>query len=141
MPTIPGSRTGVADADVLRIVQRSWQFNHLNRVFGVLELRNGRFSQVIEARQSVMNSLVPAILADVRHQEVDISAMEPIEARTFTNWSVSGFGAMDTGEQPAEAKPAGQGNVIFSDRFRRGSGGPPVRRGDPARRNNPTKEN
>jgi hypothetical protein len=131
----------VVETDLLAIVQRSWQHNVANRVFGLLEFRNGRFSQVIEAEVGVMNGLMPAILSDARHEMIDLTAVEQIRERTFTQWMVTGFDDLDITQHATGPGPAQSSNVIFVDRFgARGRGRRGVVRGD-AVRNDPNGEN
>jgi len=107
------------DRDQIRsIAQESWHYNLTNRVFGLLEFRNGRFSQVIEARLPVINEIVPMILADARHHMIDISAFESIKAPTFSTWSFTGFDDLDLEAHAGRIDPAEHSNVIFVDRFK-----------------------
>ena len=111
--------TSVASgASLLAMVRSSWKFNHANRVFGVLEYRDGGFSQVIEATRGVMNGLVPDILSDPRHTRIELSAYEVIEARTFGSWSVIGFEEFELGHEVEPKELPTGSNVIYSDRFR-----------------------
>ena len=130
------------DQDQLRtIAQVSWQYNLTHKVFGLLEFRNGRFSQVIEGRLSIMNKLIPAILADARHGMIDISAFERIEARTFSTWSFTGFDDLDLEAHAGRIDGAEHSNVIFVDRFKERASVKPAASRNRDRREEPKSEN
>ena len=121
---------GATDKDLLAIVQRSWQYNLVNKVNGLLELRSGRFQQMIEAPRLVMVSLIPRILSDARHTSIDITAIEDVGARSFDNWSVQGFEACGF-VAPEDTQPVpvtdSHGNVVFTDVFHRNGARPSPR--------------
>lgn len=71
------------------ILTASLEHNKLHGITGVLCQGQGFFLQVLEGDRSAVNRLYGRILADKRHQDVEILLMEEITERSFGNWSMA----------------------------------------------------
>jgi hypothetical protein len=49
----------------------------------------GLFIQVLEGERSTVNRLYNTIIKDKRHHDVELVAIEEIDARKFPNWSMA----------------------------------------------------
>ncbi len=70
-------------------------------VTGMLLYADQQFIQTLEGRQDDVDATMKRILADARHQKVDITLVEDIESRTFEGWAM-GFKPL-TQESAAES--------------------------------------
>ena len=57
-------------------------------ITGVLCLGSGLYMQVLEGERSEVNALFAKIMADKRHQSVEILSLEEITARRYGQWSM-----------------------------------------------------
>lgn len=62
--------------------------NDARHVSGMLLYMDGCFFQVLEGERAILDRLFEKISKDVRHHHVMKLIMEPIEARTFGNWTM-----------------------------------------------------
>jgi hypothetical protein len=63
--------------------------NKANGITGVLCQGSGLYMQILEGQRSVINALLCRIMADKRHQAVELLAMEEISQRRFGQWSMA----------------------------------------------------
>ena len=63
--------------------------NKKTDITGVLCQGSGIFLQVIEGQRSAINALFSRIMADTRHNNVEILSMEEIEQRRYGQWSMA----------------------------------------------------
>ena len=88
---ISGPREAVSDA-IRQILESSQRNNEPVGVTGALMFNSGCFAQVLEGKREVIESTFERIQQDDRHGDVSLLAFEPIEERTFGNWSMSFVG-------------------------------------------------
>lgn len=82
---------GVSDKDLAQIVHASWRNNWRFGITGWLCLDGCRFEQVMEGEAETLSYLVAAILADGRHEAIDVEGFSVIEARSHDCWTFEGF--------------------------------------------------
>ncbi|WP_424933599.1 BLUF domain-containing protein [Amaricoccus macauensis] len=81
----------VPGAALARVERQSSAHNRDNDLTGELHLLNGQFRQDIEGPRSLLLPLAARILADPRHESIEIESFGPIEERRFRNWRTFGF--------------------------------------------------
>ena len=76
--------------EILAIVRKSKSHNTEQGITGVLCLcfTQGIFLQVLEGGRSAVNRLYNTIVADKRHQQVELLSYEEIAQRRFSGWSM-----------------------------------------------------
>jgi blue light- and temperature-responsive anti-repressor len=84
-------------AEIDGILEKSRHNNDKVGVTGALMFNAGIFAQVLEGSQSAIEATFERIQRDPRHGEVTLLEFVPIEARTFSNWSMAYIGQADTG--------------------------------------------
>lgn len=77
--------------EIVNIVKSSTSKNKKWSVTGVLFLENDHFFQTIEGRQSDVEHVYKTIKRDNRHSDIVELVNQPIDARTFDNWSLEAF--------------------------------------------------
>jgi hypothetical protein len=83
-------------AEQLRaLLEQSREKNLRLHITGMLLYRDGNFMQLLEGEESVVRSLYQAIVADVRHCNVNTLIEGPVPARQFSDWSM-GFQDLKT---------------------------------------------
>jgi hypothetical protein len=82
--------------ELIVILMQARALNERHQVTGALVYGNGQFMQLIEGEASVIRNLYERIAGDPRHQHVFKLADQPIERRSFAEWS------MAFGQPPAE---------------------------------------
>lgn len=75
-------------ADLDEILQISRTNNAALGVTGILLYEKGSFFQVIEGEADTIDQLFQKLLGDTRHENVTMIISEPIEERTFGDWSM-----------------------------------------------------
>jgi hypothetical protein len=63
--------------------------NSKNEITGMLLYQDGTFFQVLEGDREVVEKLLQKIAADKRHERVTKIILEPIEQRSFAQWTMS----------------------------------------------------
>jgi len=77
------------DQDALVAILRKSKANNPSQgVTGVLCYSGGIFLQVLEGGRSAVNQLYARIVADPRHQQVELLSYEEIGERRFAGWSM-----------------------------------------------------
>ncbi|WP_166264159.1 BLUF domain-containing protein [Marinobacter caseinilyticus] len=76
------------EPNVARILLTSRRNNPKKGLVGGLYYGNGCFFQYLEGEAEAVHAVYETIKRDSRHKEVKTLIEEPLEARTFTNWSM-----------------------------------------------------
>jgi hypothetical protein len=71
------------------ILESARVHNRVAGITGVLCQGQGLFIQVLEGERSTVNRLYNTIIKDKRHHDVELVAIEEIQARKFPNWSMA----------------------------------------------------
>lgn len=71
------------------ILSCSSQFNKQENITGALCQGTGLYMQVLEGQRAKVNQLFAKIMADKRHQHIEILSMEDITQRDFGLWSMA----------------------------------------------------
>jgi hypothetical protein len=79
---------GTEPETLTAILRRSKAHNPEVGVTGVLCFSEGIFLQVLEGGRSAVNALYNRIVADPRHQQVELLSYEEIRERRFAGWSM-----------------------------------------------------
>lgn len=77
----------------LKIVEVTVRNNRDMKISGQLRYHDGWFEQVMEGDVGPISLLSAKILADPRHEAIDIRTMKEIAHREHTFWAISGFGS------------------------------------------------
>ena len=90
--------------DIARIVHASWHNNRRLGITGWLTFDGSCFEQVMEGRAEAISYLAASILADERHQSIDVKAFRLIESRSHDRWVFEGFDtALQAANMPLES--------------------------------------
>lgn len=81
------------EREVAAILEASRRNNPRADVTGALMFNAGCFGQVLEGPQPAVEATFERIQNDLRHGDVTLLALEPIEARSFPDWSMAYVGA------------------------------------------------
>lgn len=110
--------------DLARIVHASWRNNAQFGITGRLTFDGTGFEQVMEGPAEAVAHLAASILADDRHEAIDVKGFGLISARRHDRWEFAGF---DDALQILDLPPDDRDltNVLNPDfgRARRCSGG------------------
>lgn len=82
------------DAELLEILNKSWENNARNQVTGMLLYRARFFVQVLEGDEEAIENTFINILADRRHNHVFTVYTNDIQTRMFPTWTM-GFNKLD----------------------------------------------
>lgn len=78
-----------------KIVSKSVANNHACGVTGVLLQMDGRFIQVVEGDDPVVDGLFKKIRCDARHRNIEVLFDNHVSARGFPDWSMRGLAIQD----------------------------------------------
>ena len=81
-----GPQTGTVTASILSTAQ---SHNRQHGISGVLCQGRGLYLQILEGERSAVHRLYSRIVADRRHSEVEMLALEEITERRFAGWSMA----------------------------------------------------
>lgn len=81
-----GPQTTTVTASILSTAQKH---NRLNGITGVLCQGRGLYLQVLEGERSAVNRLYARLVADSRHQDVEMLHLEEITQRRYADWSMA----------------------------------------------------
>ena len=81
-----GPQTSTVTARILATAQEQ---NRLNNITGLLCQGQGLYLQVLEGERAAVNRLYARLLADTRHQDVQILHLEEIRQRRYPAWSMA----------------------------------------------------
>ena len=82
---------GVPAAALLRLARQCFSFNVGHNLTGQLHVGGGRFSYVVEGDSRIVQSLAARILADPRHESIEIRAFHRIAVRVHAIWTLTGL--------------------------------------------------
>ena len=71
------------------ILETSSVNNKESQITGVLCQGSGIYMQVLEGERSVINALFSRIMADKRHNTIELLSIEEIEQRRYGQWSMA----------------------------------------------------
>lgn len=74
--------------DLRRILENAAIHNEKHGISGILCYSGGAFLQAIEGRRLAVNQLYNKIVKDDRHTDTEILMCEPIEVRSFIDWTM-----------------------------------------------------
>jgi hypothetical protein len=81
-----GPQTTTVTASILATAQAH---NKLHGISGVLCQGRGLYLQLLEGERAAVNQLYARIVADTRHTDVELLALEEISQRRFADWSMA----------------------------------------------------
>lgn len=84
----PANPANGVDPVVARILAHSRSNNRRNGLVGVLYFGDGCFFQCLEGEQQAVRTLYAKLEQDPRHRDLKIISSKPIDAITFTDWSM-----------------------------------------------------
>lgn len=85
----------MTDTDLSELLATSRKNNAKQEITGLLLYRDGFFIQALEGEESVIDALFKKIRKDQRHSDVLLLFKEPIDERSFAEWSM-GFKLFDS---------------------------------------------
>ena len=74
--------------DILALLEKARKVNAGLDVTGMLLYSDGSFFQILEGEPEKVKSLYEKISADQRHKRITKIIFEPIEERSFSNWTM-----------------------------------------------------
>lgn len=83
------ARPGIAQGDINDLLEAAQQRNRRLGLTGMLLFSGEHFAQVLEGPREALDALLPGILADRRHQDVQLLCHEPLAQREFAAWSLA----------------------------------------------------
>ncbi len=84
----------MTDDDLMAILNTARNFNPTKDITGLLLYRKGYFIQALEGEEADVTALFEKIKQDPRHTKVLCVSQEPIDRRSFQQWSM-GFQNLD----------------------------------------------
>lgn len=87
----------LTDPELLEILEVSRDRNKKNGITGVLLYSEGTFIQFLEGPQKELKEIYSAIVNDMRHKNIIKLVEEPIEQRSFPDWTM-GFRSINAYE-------------------------------------------
>lgn len=85
--------TDLPSAELAELLRRARLRNESLGITGMLLYSNGSFMQVLEGEEAVVDAMYARISTDQRHHHVTLIIREPIQKRTFGDWSMGFFEA------------------------------------------------
>ncbi len=77
------------DAEIDRILAVSRRNNPERGITGALLFNEGSFAQVLEGEHEALQECFGRIQVDPRHDSVQLLSLDPIDERSFPNWSMA----------------------------------------------------
>ena len=71
------------------LLENSRVSNKKSEITGVLCQGSGIYMQVLEGERSAINALYSRIIADTRHQQVELLSFEEVDQRRYGQWSMA----------------------------------------------------
>lgn len=84
-------------AMISKLLETSRKNNQASDITGMLAYCEGSFFQVLEGEEKAVEKLFAKIALDDRHEKTVIVIKEPIEERSFENWSM-GYASLSKSE-------------------------------------------
>ncbi len=79
----------LSKADLRDILKTSSNNNFEDSITGALVFDSGIFLQILEGSRASVNRTYRRILADPRHEKIELVGLEPAEKRQFPKWSMA----------------------------------------------------
>ncbi|MFQ5623167.1 MAG: BLUF domain-containing protein [Paracoccaceae bacterium] len=110
---VSDARPGLSPFEIGQIVRQAWSNNLAHEISGLLIFSDGRFQEVIEGPHEHVLRLVARIVADGRHNNIEVKRFERIAERTFDGWKIVGFSSsIDNVPQDARARSEDADKVV-----------------------------
>ena len=77
---------GLSDKQIVTLVKASQKSNEKLGITGILLYSGGNFMQLIEGKESAVETLYEKIRQDYRHRDVTLLFREKITQKNFDNW-------------------------------------------------------
>ena len=107
------NRIEKSDSDLLaeidRILVTSQRNNSNHQVTGALVFNRGVFGQVLEGPRGAVEKTFERIQFDMRHDNVTVLDVSPVEGRFFRDWSMGYVGSEDLLKSRFEESPNADG--------------------------------
>ena len=100
-------QSGIGDADIQAILDRSRANNALDGITGALVYDGMHFLQMLEGSRSAVSKRFIVISNDKRHKNVEIMDLSPIRERRFPAWTMQYVGATDLDQEIVSTYSAG----------------------------------
>ena len=84
-------RGGMPEAALRRLARAASERNRAMGLTGELRFGAGEFRQVIEGPCDAIMLIASEIIADARHESLEVTGFLPIGARDFAGWDVFGL--------------------------------------------------
>jgi blue light- and temperature-responsive anti-repressor len=81
--------------EIAQILASARRNNARLDITGALLFNRGCFAQVLEGRQESIEGLFETISCDLRHGDITVCEIAPIEIRNFPNWSMAFAGMLE----------------------------------------------
>lgn len=114
-------RGDLPPAALCRLAREATRRNRALGVTGEMRFEAGRFHQIVEGPSDTILVLASSILADHRHEGIEVRGFRVIEARRYPDWRVHGidasgaFCALRVDAPAAVAPPPGEGWIPLRD--------------------------
>jgi hypothetical protein len=82
-------RAELSASDLERLLVKARDNNAKRQVTGVLLVVDDVFVQILEGDKPVVIALARFIAGDARHDDLTVILEQPVDARTFTSWSMA----------------------------------------------------
>lgn len=76
-------------SDLLKLLDGARKFNESAKLTGLLIYKEDSFFQILEGKRETVLALFDRISKDPRHGNVDVLMSEPVDARSFEEWSMA----------------------------------------------------
>lgn len=74
--------------DLCALCSLAQEYNANAQITGVLTFHNGAFAQILEGPEPALRELLRRITEDTRHHKLRILADDPIDQRSYADWSM-----------------------------------------------------
>lgn len=85
---ISSAALGLSDKQIVNLVKVSQKSNEQLGITGILLYSGGNFMQLIEGKESAVETLYEKIRQDHRHRDVTLLFREKITQKNFDNWLI-----------------------------------------------------
>ncbi len=89
---------------LMNLLEDASQKNKRNGITGVLFYDNCIFGQIIEGYPQHVELIWKSITKDLRHKEVQVLDINPLQKRRFSNWSMKFYGSDEISQYVPELK-------------------------------------
>jgi hypothetical protein len=89
---------------LMNLLEDAVHKNKRNGITGVLFYDNCIFGQIVEGYPQHVELIWKAISADLRHKEIQVLDINPLQKRRFSNWSMKFYGSDEISQYVPELK-------------------------------------